>query len=67
MLSSLLTIYKSLVRPHLDYADVIYEQPNPGCYEAIIIQVVTELCFVEQIYYEFERNSAKNAPYVIRL
>ena len=25
---SLLTIYKSLVRPHLDYGDVIYSQPN---------------------------------------
>ena len=26
--SSLLTIYKSFVRPHLDYGDVIYDQPN---------------------------------------
>ena len=26
--SSLLTIYKSFVRPHLDYSDVIYDQPN---------------------------------------
>ena len=26
--SSLLTIYKSFIRPHLDYADVIYDQPN---------------------------------------
>ena len=25
---SLLTIYKSFVRPHLDYGDVIYDQPN---------------------------------------
>ena len=25
---SLLHIYKSLVRPHLDYADVIYDQPQ---------------------------------------
>ena len=24
---SLLTIYKSLIRPHLDYGDVIYDQP----------------------------------------
>ena len=27
-LSSLLTIYKSFVRPHLDYDDVINDQPN---------------------------------------
>ena len=26
--SSLLTIHKSFVRPHLDYGDVIYGQPN---------------------------------------
>ena len=26
--SSRLTIYKSFVRPHLDYGDVIYDQPN---------------------------------------
>ena len=26
--SSLLTIYKSFVRPHLDCSDVIYDQPN---------------------------------------
>ena len=26
--SSLLAIYKSFVRPHLDYGDVIYDQPN---------------------------------------
>ena len=26
--SSLLTIYKSFIRPHLDYCDVIYDQPN---------------------------------------
>ena len=25
---SLITIYKSFIRPHLDYCDVIYEQPN---------------------------------------
>ena len=26
--TSLITIYKSLIRPHLDYFDVIYDQPN---------------------------------------
>ena len=25
---SLLTIYKSFIRPHLDYGDIIYGQPN---------------------------------------
>ena len=26
--NSLITLYKSLIRPHLDYADIIYDQPN---------------------------------------
>ena len=26
--SSLLTIYKSFIKPHLDYCDIIYDQPN---------------------------------------
>ena len=26
--SSLLTIYKSFIRPHINYGDVIYDQPN---------------------------------------
>ena len=25
---SLITIYKSFVKPHLDYVDLIYDQPN---------------------------------------
>ena len=25
---ALLTIYKSFIRPHLDYGDIIYDQPN---------------------------------------
>ena len=25
---SLITLYKSFIRPHLDYADIIYDQPN---------------------------------------
>ena len=25
---SLITIYKSFLKPHLDYADLIYDQPN---------------------------------------
>ena len=28
MRNTLLTIYKSFVRPHLDYGDIIYHQPN---------------------------------------
>lgn len=30
--SALLTIYKSFIRPHLDYGDVIYDQPSNACF-----------------------------------
>ena len=30
--NSLLTVYKSLIRPHLDYCDIIYDQPNNGSF-----------------------------------
>ena len=26
--TSLLTIYESFIRPHLDYGDVVYDQPS---------------------------------------
>ena len=26
--NALLTIYESFVRPHLDYGDIVYDQPN---------------------------------------
>ena len=25
---ALLSVYKAFIRPHLDYADVVYDQPN---------------------------------------
>ena len=25
---SLITIYKAIIRPHLDYGDILYDQPN---------------------------------------
>ena len=25
---SLITIYKAIIRPHLDYGDIVYDQPN---------------------------------------
>ena len=34
--SSLLTIYKSFIRPHLDYGDVIYDQPSNATFSSKI-------------------------------
>ena len=32
---NLLTIYKSFIRPHLDYVDVTYDQPSNASYQAL--------------------------------
>ena len=31
--NALLRIYKSLIRPHLDYADIIYDKPNNASFK----------------------------------
>ena len=36
---SLITIYKSFVRPHIDYGDIIYDQPNNSSFFAMIEKV----------------------------
>ena len=36
---SLVTIYKSFIRPHLDYGDVIYDQPNNDSFSDKIEQL----------------------------
>ena len=29
---SLITIYKAIIRPHLDYGDILYDQPNNAAF-----------------------------------
>ena len=36
---SLITIYKSFVRPHIDYGDIIYDQPNNNSFSNMIERV----------------------------
>ena len=36
---TLITIYKSFIRPHLDYCDVIYDQPNNESFYSKIEQI----------------------------
>ena len=38
---SLLTIYKSFLIPHLDYGDIIYDQPNN---ESLYIYIYIYIC-----------------------
>ena len=42
---SLLTIYKSFVRPHLDYADIIYGKPGNVNFESKLERVQYNACF----------------------
>ena len=50
--NSLLTIYKSFIRPHLDYGDIIYHQPNNGslCQKTESLQYQTALAITGAIH-----------------
>ena len=37
--NSLLTIYKSFMRPHLDYCDIIYDLPNNESFSSKIERI----------------------------
>ena len=43
---SLLTIYKSFVRPILDYGDIIYDEPHKGSFIEKIERVQYNACLV---------------------
>ena len=42
--SALLTIYKSFIRPHLDYGDILYNKPNNENFQNKIEQVQYRAC-----------------------
>ena len=41
---ALLKIYKSFIRPHLDYADIIYDKPNNESFKSKIESVQYKAC-----------------------
>ena len=75
--SSLLTIYKSFVRPHLDYDDVIYDQPNNSSlsdkieivqYNAVLaITGAIRGASKEKLYQELGFESLKNRRWLRRM
>ena len=75
--SSLLTIYKSLIRPHLDYGDIIYDQPsnNRLSEKTESIQYNAELAITgtirgisrEKLYQELGLESMKEWKWLRRL
>ena len=42
--NALLTIYKSFVRPHLDYGDILYDKPNSGNFQKKLEKVQHIAC-----------------------
>ena len=75
--SSLLTIYKSFVRPHLDYGGVIYDQPNNSSlsdkiesvkYNAVLaIAGAIRGTSKEKLYQELGLESLKNRRWLRRM
>ena len=71
--SSLLRIYKSFIRPHLDYGDVIYDQPNNN--RLLVVQYNTALAITdaikgtsrEKLYQELGLESLKDRRWMRRL
>ena len=67
---SLLTIYKSFVRPILDYGDIIYDKPHKGSFREKIERVQYNACLVitgafkgtlrERLYQELGLESLKD-------
>ena len=43
-MNALLRIYKSFIRPHLDYADIIYDKPNNTSFKNKIENVQYRAC-----------------------
>ena len=72
-----MTIYKSFDRPHLDYGDVIYDQPNNSslsdkiesvlCNAALAITGAIRGTSKENLYQEFGLESLKNKRWLKRI
>ena len=75
--ASLLALYKSFVRPHLDYGNVIYDQPNNSCLSDIIESVQYNAALVitgairgtskEKLYQELRLESLKEWRWLRRM
>ena len=73
-LSSLLTIYKSFVRPNLDYGDVVYDQPCNSRFSdkietvkyntALAITGAIRRTSKEKLYQELEIESLKERKWL---
>ena len=68
---SLLTIYKSFVRPHLDYGDLIYDQPNnsnlPQLYQELGLESLMNRRWFRRMSYLYKTILTKSPPYLYEL
>ena len=74
---SLLTLYKSFVRPHLDYGDIIYDCPGNATFTERLEKVQYNACLAitgcfrgtsqEKLYLELGLESLSNRRYARRL
>ena len=75
--ASLLALYKSFVTPHLDYGNVIYDQPNNSCLSDTIESVQYNAALVitrairgtskEKLYQELRLESLKGRRWLRRM
>ena len=69
--STLLTIHKSFVRPHLDYGDVIYDQPNNSRLsdkiESVQYNAALAISSKEKLYQELGLESLKDRRWLRRM
>ena len=75
--SALLIIYKSLIRPHLDYGDTVYDQPNNSSLSekieslqynaALAITGTINGSFKEKLYQELGFESLKDRRWMRKL
>ena len=55
---SLVTLYRAFIRPHLDYADIIYDRPNNMniCNKIKSLQYIAALAITGAIRRSFKEN-----------
>ena len=74
--SALLTIYRSFIRPHLDYGDVIYDQPENESFSSKIESVQYNASFAitgairgtsqEKLYQELGLETLRNRKKMVK-
>ena len=66
--SSLLTIYKFFVNPHLDYGDVINDQPNYSSLSDKIESIqYNAVLAIKKLYQELGLESLRNKSWLRRM